>query len=570
MAAPVDHSVSSTSSTTSSSTRGASCPQAQSRWRKFAGIVKTPGSLGFNMLSEGVGNFVAPFREGSVWRAPLGAFQIVTGAVGTLVLGIPYVLGNMIEFSVSAKGMIFQPTNLESEEKKENQFSFFDLNAALGQKFLKEINMAGTDLNVSLKERADRILAAIGDQPDMITFQEVFDPGTAEYMSQKLAENGYSVVCNAGRVLGGTVGFNSGLLTAVHKRAGVIQSYDYHRYTVAANEENLCAKGLLTVDVQLHNGERLVIANTHLQAGGSAQTAVRKSQMGEMSEILHSEKVADKHILLAGDMNPYDTGFAEWNEVMGRSIPTDSHQLDPVFADFEESIDLETEKNIFGSGLATKSFAKEGNAVQCAIAEQVDTSWEQFSGNENLEAIRQYVAKAFLARQCLYKSRGMDSFEDFNKQINDGIEEIRAHRAQILGSDYTMTIDDTLQAKITRLLQRRNDLEIAKEAQALKHVCQQEEGEDNLQYVARAIAGLIDGTLDTPSIDGEQAYKSSTFLTKQLEWFGRHFNDRIITKSPEAGACSFTATYQRDFDHSELSDHIPLIAQVVFSDKAGI
>jgi endonuclease/exonuclease/phosphatase family metal-dependent hydrolase len=70
------------------------------------------------------------------------------------------------------------------------------------------------------------------------------------------------------------------------------------------------AKGLLTVEIDLEDGgEPLVVAVTHLQAGGSKRAAAtREQQVREIADDLRDE---DRAVVLLGDFNLYDRREAD-------------------------------------------------------------------------------------------------------------------------------------------------------------------------------------------------------------------------------------------------------------------
>lgn len=146
--------------------------------------------------------------------------------------------------------------------------------------------------------------AILGYKPDVIALQEVFDYNIQRQLQNVLhVHNGYNVHVSPPMSVPYSSIHHNGLMTATPHRICYGTTYNYQHST---SVELLIRKGILTTEIEMDNGCRMYIHNTHMQSdsmiGMERPTEkTRRKQFKELTE--HMTGMHGKNQIVCGDLN---------------------------------------------------------------------------------------------------------------------------------------------------------------------------------------------------------------------------------------------------------------------------
>lgn len=185
---------------------------------------------------------------------------VICGIVTLPFIILPVLLGAALRSiaSLSKRDFIYIKPD-HSLERDAPSIKALSFNALLMPEFLVVRNKQRPTM-----ERVHEIAYAIlQTKADIVSLQEVFHTEAAEILAQKLRKEGYHVVYNVGHR---TLKLNSGLFIASKTQLDDIQFFEHPSWKTGADQH--ANKGLLLATTYI-DGKKYVIANTHLNGGGS-------------------------------------------------------------------------------------------------------------------------------------------------------------------------------------------------------------------------------------------------------------------------------------------------------------
>lgn len=203
-----------------------------------------------------------------------------------------------------------------------NKISIFSYNVLLMPEFITRRNKQRPS-----EERTGEIAdAIIAQDADFVCLQEAFNTESTEILDKRLFAAGYNVVRNIGHSV---TGLNSGLFLASKHRLEDVQFFEHPG--LKAGVDSHANKGVV-LSTSVVNGKRVVIANTHLNGGGSspAGSATARGYSSRAAQVLAVTSHIQKYIkdqgrnidgiVLSGDTNISPTYYGG-RDKDGRLIP---------------------------------------------------------------------------------------------------------------------------------------------------------------------------------------------------------------------------------------------------------
>lgn len=234
----------------------------------------------------GVNQFVRAFdvfREGrnkemdqfsGRWEALSRPVRLLAG-LALMIVGAPFaMLGQLLKVTVAY--FFKQPfvylavpkSNNTAQDKPLESLKTMTWNLAAMHSILRAANR--TRPVASRMPEAVRFIKNMEEQPDVLAFQEVFTEKATRILVNGLKDEYPYIVHNVGR---NTVGLNSGLMLLSKYP---IESAKFETFNERRGQNALSQKGALCANIVLPSGQRAVVTNVHLEAGGGGHKTKKK------------------------------------------------------------------------------------------------------------------------------------------------------------------------------------------------------------------------------------------------------------------------------------------------------